>query len=154
MGLLRLSHVGLCVADIDRSLRFYCDRLGFRRLSELHLAGEPAATLLGLADVDLRAVYLERDGLRLELLQYLQPGNLPATVPRAMNQLGLSHLSFRVDDLTSLVVELRAAGSRVVESSYIDIPVVGAAAVFVLDPDGNRIELVQSPGDPNVVPGG
>src|SRR4051794_21545483 len=26
---VRLSHLGLCVADMDRSLHFYCDGLGF-----------------------------------------------------------------------------------------------------------------------------
>lgn len=153
MGLARLSHIGLCVADAERSLRFYRDLLGFRLLSELHVAGEPSDTLLQLKDVDLHAIYLERDGFRLELLHYASPSHCADGRPRPMNQLGLTHLSFRVDDLSETMAALAAAGVEIVQASHIDIPVFQAAAVFVLDPDGTRIELVQAPGDPNHVPG-
>jgi len=73
MSLLRLTHIGLCVSDCERSLQFYRDVLGFRYLSELQLAGEPSSTLLQLPDVELRAIYLERDGTRIELLHYPVP---------------------------------------------------------------------------------
>src|SRR5947208_880691 len=62
----RLTHVGLCVSDLERSLRFYRDLLGFRPVKEIEVEGEPADTLLGLRDVKLRAAYLERDGVTLE----------------------------------------------------------------------------------------
>ncbi len=153
MGLLRLSHIGLCVADAERSLRFYRDVLGFRLLSELRVAGEPSETLLQLEDVDLHAIYLERDGVRLELLHYASPGHSSGERPRPMNRLGLTHLSFRVEDLSLTVAALVAAGVEIVQTSHIEIPAFQAAAVFVLDPDGTRIELVQAPGDPNHVPG-
>ena len=64
-----------------------------------------------------------------------------------MNRLGLTHLSLRVDDLAGTVERLRAAGVKVLEQSRIDIPAFASAAVFVCDPDGTLIELVQSPGD-------
>jgi len=60
--LQRLTHVGICVSDMDRSLRFYRDCLGFRHEHELRVAGEPSDTLLRLRGVDLHAVYLARDG--------------------------------------------------------------------------------------------
>src|SRR5437867_2141421 len=75
----RLTHVGLCVSDLERSLRFYRDLLGFRPVKEIEVEGEPADTLLGLRDVKLRAAYLERDGVTLELLRFARP---PAPPPR------------------------------------------------------------------------
>lgn len=153
MPILRLSHIGICVSDLERSVRFYRDALGFKQISELQIAGEPAATLLQLDDVDLHAVYLERDGMRIELLYYHKPGCSGDATPRPMNQLGLTHFSLRVDDLLELLTTLQAAGARVLEKSRIDIPVVNAAAVFVTDPDGTLIELVQAPGDPSFLPG-
>jgi glyoxylase I family protein len=153
MGVLRLSHVGLCVADRDRSLAFYRDVLGFRFVSEIRIAGEPAATLLQISEVDLHASYLERDGFRLELLYYASPGHQGAGRLNPMNRLGLTHLSFRVEDLAGLLGHLRSQGVPVIEASHIEIPSVAAAAVFITDPDGTLIELVQSPGDPNLLPG-
>ena len=99
----RLSHLGLCVSDLERSRAFYRDALGFAERGGLEVAGEPAATLLGLPELELRAVYLERDGLRLELLHYAAPGALGDGAPRPMNALGMSHLSLRVADLDRAV---------------------------------------------------
>jgi hypothetical protein len=60
----------------------------------------------------------------------------------------------RVDDLDGTLATLQAVGATVLEESRIDIPTFGAAAVLLCDPDGTLIELVQSPGDPEVPPGG
>ena len=57
----RLSHVGICVSDLERSLRFYRDLLGFVAEHELEMAGQPTDTLLRLRDSHLKAVYLKRD---------------------------------------------------------------------------------------------
>jgi catechol 2,3-dioxygenase-like lactoylglutathione lyase family enzyme len=142
---LRVSHIGICVSDWKRSLRFYHDVLGFRYVHELELSGEPRSTLLQLEDVDFRAIYLEREGVRIALLHYEQPGYVCGQIPRPMNQLGLTHLSFRVGDLDAVVRELEEAGVHVREETRIDIP--EAKAVFLTDPDGTLIELVQQPGD-------
>jgi catechol 2,3-dioxygenase-like lactoylglutathione lyase family enzyme len=39
MAVRRFSHLGLCVADLERSLRFYRDGLGFRERSSLDVGG-------------------------------------------------------------------------------------------------------------------
>jgi len=141
----RLSHVGLCVADLERSLRFYRDGLGLREVSALELAGEPAATLLELPGVVLRARYLERDGAVLELLSYPSPGAVGGAGVRAMNAPGLSHLSFQVDDLDAAAARLVALGGRLLAHTRIENPRLRARAVFLTDPDGTRIELVETP---------
>ena len=153
MAILRLTHIGICVSDMERSLQFYCDGLGFTYLSEIHIGGWPTETLLQLKDVDLHACYLERDGIRIELLHYVSPGAAGAPHPRPMNQLGLTHLSLRVDNVADILPDLCGAGGRVIEPSRIDIPAFDAAAVFITDPDGTLIELVQAPGDPALPPG-
>ena len=154
MAVLRMTHVGICVTDLPRSLRFYRDLLGFAQRSELRVQGEPSDTLLRLRDVDLHAVYLERDGTRLELLSYAAPAAIGDGATRPMNGRGLTHLSLRVDNLAETLAVLCAAGVHVLDDTRIDIPAFDAAAVFVADPDGTLIELVQSPGDPEVPPGG
>lgn len=153
MTFLRLTHIGICVSDWERSLRFYRDVLGFKYLSELQVVGEPSNTLLQLDNVELRAVYLERDGTRIELLHYASPGHRGDGSVRPMNLLGLTHLSLRVENLAATLVDLEKAGVQILRRTHIDIPAFEAAAIFVADPDGTLIELVQSPGDPALPPG-
>src|SRR5439155_911037 len=108
--------------DVDLARREAADQLAddqlpqaaapLRHEHELRVAGEPSDTLLRLRRVDLHAVYLARDGVRIELLGFASP---PAPPPRsrAMNEHGLTHLSFRVADLDATLAALRAAGERV-----------------------------------------
>jgi len=149
--LLRLTHIGICVSDIERSLRYYRDLLGFEYEHELSVEGEPSDTLLRLRGVNLRAVYLVRDGVRIELLCFASPP-APAARTRPMNEHGLTHLSFRVADLDATLDALRTAGERVLEQTVIRFPEFQSAAGMVVDPDGQLIELVQAPGDPAAPP--
>ncbi len=151
---LRLSHLGICVSDLGRSTAFYRDALGFRELGRLEVASRAAEVLLELEGVDLEAVYLERDGFRIELLHFRAPGSTGPAIPRPMNALGFTHLSFRVADLDAAVSAVRAAGGRVLEETRTESREFGARALFATDPDGVRLELVEAPGDPAALPGG
>jgi glyoxylase I family protein len=144
LGVQRFSHLGLCVSDLASSLRFYCEGLDFREASRLVVSGAETEKLLGLRDVTLEAVYLQRDGFVLELLHYDSPAATGDRAPRAMNALGLTHLSLRVADLDDVVARLVAVGGRVLAQTRIYNPRFEAHAIFVLDPDGTRIELVES----------
>src|SRR5262245_53420801 len=101
----RLTHIGICVSDLDRALRFYRDALGFRFEHDLEVEGELCDTLLRLRGTKLHAVYLTRDGVRIELLHYPSPP-APPHRERVMNEYGLTHLSFRVADVEATVAAL------------------------------------------------
>jgi len=140
----KVSHIGICVSDLERSLRFYCDVLGFvvsGTMPEVHVAGEPSDTLLKLSGVDLRAVYLERDGFRLELLHYASPRSPGEAPARAMNDLGFTHLSLQVPDVEAALAQLAADGVAIDRDTVIAVGGLTVAA-FVRDPDGLGIELV------------
>ena len=44
----RLSHIGICVSDLARSQRFYCEALGFEVLSSLEISGPDIGGGVGL----------------------------------------------------------------------------------------------------------
>ena len=140
----RFSHVGICVSDLDRSLAFSRDALGFREVRRFEVAGGAPETLLGLQDVDLEAVFLERDGVRIELLHYRSPAHRGSGEPRPMNAPGLTHLSLRVTDLGAAIAALESAGARVLYATRIFNEELASGAVFAVDPDGTRIELIAS----------
>jgi catechol 2,3-dioxygenase-like lactoylglutathione lyase family enzyme len=144
----RLSHHGLCVSDLERALPFYRDGLGFAEVSRLRFTDAGTQKLLGIPGVVLEAVYLRRDGTTLELLHFPQPGTQLTAAPRPLNQVGLTHLSFLVSDLDGVLAKLRALGATVLEATRLDSQGKGSNAIFVTDPDGTRIELVEGDFDP------
>jgi catechol 2,3-dioxygenase-like lactoylglutathione lyase family enzyme len=144
----RLSHHGLCVSDLERAVPFYRDGLGFAEVSRLRFTDAGTQKLLGIPGVVLEAVYLRRDGTTLELLHFPQPGTQLAAGPRPLNQVGLTHLSFLVSDLDGVLAKLRALGATVLEATRLDSKGKGSNAIFVTDPDGTRIELVEGEFDP------
>jgi catechol 2,3-dioxygenase-like lactoylglutathione lyase family enzyme len=153
MDVQRLTHLGICVSDLERSVRFYRDLLGCKEVGRLELEGEAVARLNGWPDAKVRAAYLERDGWRLELMEFPVPGWIGPNTPRPMNQLGLTHLSFRVDDLDSICAQIEAAGGGLLLETRLAQPGSPTRVIMAHDPDGVRFELIQGPGDPNAVPG-
>jgi catechol 2,3-dioxygenase-like lactoylglutathione lyase family enzyme len=154
MNVERLTHLGICVSDLERSLRFYRDVLGCVEVGRLELQGGMADTVNGMQGVKVRAIYLERDGWRLELIEFPEPGWLGPQAPRPMNQVGLTHLSFRVADLDGVCAQLEAAGGGLLPETRIGRSASRTQVIMAHDPDGVRLELIQGPGDPNAVPGG
>jgi lactoylglutathione lyase len=130
------NHIGQCVTDLARARRFYEELLGFTFEREFEAPDDPTSQLLRVdKPVGLRAVYLRRDGLLLELLHFDRPGN-PGYRERAMNEPGLTHLSLSVDDLDGVVARVPEYGGTVLDDTNIGF------GLYVRDPDGQLIELL------------
>jgi catechol 2,3-dioxygenase-like lactoylglutathione lyase family enzyme len=137
------SHLGICVSDLGRSLRFYCDGLGFETAERYEL---DSTSLPGLErslevrdDVVLTSQLIERDGLRIELLNFHEPGVVGAPSQRR-NQLGLTHLCFYVDNVDAAAERMLEHGGLVLDQTRGNL---GTDIVFLMDPDGVRIELMR-----------
>ena len=129
------NHVGHCVADLDRSRRFYEELLGFVFERELEPPDDSTSVLLRIpAPVGLRAVYLRRDGLILELLHYRAAGSQPFR-ERTMDEPGLTHVSLSVD-VDHVLARLAEYGGSELEDTKV------RGCVFIRDPDGQLIELL------------
>lgn len=134
------SHLGLCVTDLERSRRFYLDGLGFTEFARFEIQ-RPIAEVD--APHDLTSYFIQKDGLRIELLHYRSPGVF-GTPSNRRNQLGLTHLSFVVDDVDAAAAELVTYGGTIVAGtrSGQDDP-DSVQIIFVADPDGTRVELMR-----------
>ncbi len=138
----RTSHMGLCVTDLDRSLRFWCDGLGFEIAERFDLtdtiAPGLAEALEVAAPVDLVSQMIVLGEWKFELLHYQTPQVVGA--PSATRgQLGFTHMSFWVDDVD-------AEAKRLVEYGGTILPTTrthpGIPIQFIADPDGARVELM------------
>lgn len=143
MAIRSFFHVALCVADMNRSLPFYRDVLGFQQCVELDFEGHEVSRVMGLDDCQFKGVFLRRDGMHLELISFHKPRPPARPEPRA-NQLGLSHFTFTVDDLDRTLADLKARGVPVLEHTRGE-PAPGVPVCLIRDPDGNLIELYQHP---------
>jgi lactoylglutathione lyase len=130
------NHIGLCVADRERSRRFYEGLLGFQFWWELDAPDPGTAQLLQLEKpVGLHATYLVRDGLVLELLDYSGRSVHPG-LERVMDQVGLTHISFSVSSLGDVLQKVEEFGGAVVKGT------VSKQSAMVRDPDGQLLELL------------
>jgi lactoylglutathione lyase len=137
------SHFGICVSDLERSLRFYCEALGFEK-AESHAIGSEFAQLMEFSDVAVTSQFIRKGPTAIELLAFEEPAPFGPRERRAVNQLGLTHLSFRVRDVAGTAARMVALGGAIVESSRTAIDLGGTALEFLYctDPDGVRVELM------------
>lgn len=145
MATVRFSHSGLCVSDLDVSLRFYTEGLGFDVAEGYDVGDEVAATLEVPLGVQLRSQMIVKDGTKIELLGWTSPA-VHGAPSQTRNHLGLTHLSFEVEDMPAIEARLVALGATVIESTrtHIDMGSATLDLLFLADPDGTRIELMET----------
>jgi catechol 2,3-dioxygenase-like lactoylglutathione lyase family enzyme len=145
MGDYRPSHFGVCVRDLDRSLRFFCDGLGFEKAEGYELDSVAAAGLDRSLEVPgpvhIVSQFIQNDTMKIELLHFIEPG-VQGAPSATRNQVGLTHLSFSVDDLDAAARHLVDCGATVIEETRAS---PGIDLLFLADPDGVRVELMALP---------
>jgi catechol 2,3-dioxygenase-like lactoylglutathione lyase family enzyme len=130
------NHVGLCVADRERSRRFYEGLLGFQFWWELEPPDNLTAQVVQLPEpLGVHATYLVRDGFVLELIDYAKR-EVHAGAERVMDEVGLTHISFSVSDIPAVVAKVVELGGTVVDAAVSD------TMAMIRDPDGQLLELV------------
>jgi glyoxylase I family protein len=136
------SHIGLCVRNLERSLLFYCDGLGFERAESYPIDDSFAASLEVGGVIALTSQLIRRGDVTIELLGWELPE--PAGTPSTSRQhLGFTHMSFWVDDLEETAARLVRLGGELLPNTRHSIPGVMSLA-FLADPDGARVELMQA----------
>lgn len=118
---LRIGHVVLKVRDLDRSLAFYRDLLGFTVVSELSNV----------------MIFLAADGQNHHDLALLRVGQqAPSPVPGAV---GLYHVAIQLTDFDAVRAAHAVLTERGLLRGAIDHGV--SRSLYTADPDGNEIEL-------------
>ena len=136
------SHIGICVSNLGKSLAFYREGLGFEEGPEFDI-DYPISEMSG--EVRLASKFLRCGDLRIELLAFAMPAAF-GTPSARRNQLGLTHLSFSVDDIDAAAEHLVHHGGTIIEGTR-STPEGRIHIIFLADPDGTRIELMKQPED-------
>ncbi|TPI38149.1 VOC family protein [Mesorhizobium sp. B3-1-9] len=142
----KAHHTGFTVRSLERSIAFYRDILGFELAFQWNPQAEYIGELVGYPSVDLHGAILRLPGtdVCLELLEYRNIEQV--RVDMRNGNIGNGHIAFNVDDLMSLYEELVAKGVKSVSAPVTPTigPNKGGKAVYLIDPDGFRVELIQS----------
>jgi len=141
---MKLRHVGITVSDIDRSIDFYRDVLGFSITREMDESGIHIDNFSGLDGVDVRTVKMSGlDGSMIELLYYRShPETNEKNFSEDITKIGCSHFALTVDNL-SLLCEKILDNNLVVLCEPQYSPDGQVKLTFCRDPDGTLIELVE-----------
>jgi lactoylglutathione lyase len=139
-------HTGFTVTSLERSIGFYRDLLGLELVFQWNPKAAYIGELVGYPDVDLQGAVLRVPGTEtfLELLEYR---NVPQDrVDMANANIGNGHIAFTVDDLETFHKQLAEVGVKSVSPPVTPTigPNKGGRAVYLIDPDGFRVELIQT----------
>ena len=140
--ILGIHHTAISTGDIERSLRFYRDLLGFTEVfsSTWGIGTETTDNIVGLKDSSARVVMLRAGNACVELFQYATPEPKPGDANRPVCDHGITHLCLQVADIDAEYTRLKAAGMR-----FHCAPqnTGGLRATYGRDPDGNVVELLE-----------
>ena len=142
-----LSHIGLSVVDLDRSIRFYQEAFGLELIDQRTFgeqADERYERVLGLPDARGKVATLRSGHLEIELFEFEHPRPRPKDPNCPVSDHGLSHFCIEVRDLDSEYARLKTLGARF-HCPPQHFP--GEANVtYARDPDGNVFELLENLG--------
>jgi len=127
-GITSIGHVAINTSDLAKSLDFYIEVMGFPEMMRInHDNGEPWLVYLRVTDDQFIEVF---------------PGAETERAAASWHANGFGHLCLMVDDLNTVVAALKAKGvTMMIEpKSGAD----GNSQAWLLDPDGNKIELMQT----------
>jgi catechol 2,3-dioxygenase-like lactoylglutathione lyase family enzyme len=146
-----ISHVAVGVSDMKRSLPFYRDLLGLKVSLDTEETIKFSAKSGEPAEVKRHAIYMRwEDGPHATFIVLSQNHPVPSGEPLRLNQVGIHHFSFWVDNLKERVEKLKAAGVKfVVEpnesagEAYGEPHEKRILTTIFKDPDGTLIQFDQ-----------
>src|SRR2546429_206948 len=144
---LAADHTGITVSNLERALAFWRDVLGFELSHTAHQTGEMAKEITGVAGAAIKLAVLKTPGgHKIELLEYLGPPDRKHSDVDPCD-VGHVHVALIVDNLDAILQKIAASGWQAAgkPQTLTSGPNAGKRVMYVRDPDGTTIELMQTP---------
>jgi catechol 2,3-dioxygenase-like lactoylglutathione lyase family enzyme len=142
----------LTVSDLDKSVAFYEQALGFTKVSEQIVSDRDVDYLTGVFGTRIRSARLQLGQEFVELEQYVAPKGEPVPVDSRSNDLWFQHFAVVVSDMDKAYAHVGGFGVPSISSAPQTIPASNQAAAGIKaykfrDPDGHPLELLYFPPD-------
>ena len=156
MKILNTAHLAFNVSDMEKSLHFYCDCLGLKQKLllnfDFNMEDESLKESYAKVEVseELRKRYEAMMGkpwityVEVAPHQYIELFYTYSPMDKKLNddsQIGYLHLSLEVDNIKEAREELIAKGVQ--PTTEIALGPDHTYQMWIADPDGNRIELME-----------
>ena len=138
-----LEHIALSVSDLDVSVRFYRELLGFSVERIIEVPPEMGlGDVVGLPGCSARIAHLFSGSLMLELFEYIHPRGEPVARTQTQADTGFTHIGLASTDTAEDYERLRDAGVEFLGEPVEFRP--GVWIVYFRGPDGEVCELRQT----------
>ena len=140
------NHTSFTVSDLDQSLAFFRDVLGFDITSKAPRAPNLIQKITGIDDAEVMIAYVRGPGHSVELIEFINPEKRETFRPRACD-LGFYHIAYDVEGLDQLINDAKHYGVFP-EGEIVAIdqgPNAGARIVYLRDRDGITFEFIEKP---------
>src|SRR6266498_1914264 len=147
-GLVRaVGPIGMTVEDMDRSIAFYTQVLGFAKMSDVEVAGSDYERLQGVFGLRARVVRLRLGGEEIELMEYIAPRGRPVPADSRSHDRWFQHIAIVVSDMDRAYAGLRQHRVAHASSGPQRLPdwnanAGGIRAFYFKDPDGHTLEVL------------
>lgn len=135
-------HYGITVSDLDRSIAFYRDTFGMEVVDRFEMEPDSFAQVLGVDDGRAEVAFLGGIGFRIELEEHADP-ELSVADLADPDDVGVPHVCLEVDDVDAFYREYEDDVTFVSPPGQASDS--GATICYLRDPDGNLVELIESP---------
>lgn len=129
---IKILHVGLSVNDMEESIAWYQDVLGFEKVSDDYIP-----------PLQCRIVFLQHDDFKIELFKHDESLPIPAERlhPNSdIQTIGTKHMCLSHPDVTGLFADLKEKGVKIaLGPQTMGEDVMG----YINDPNGILIEFIQ-----------
>ena len=145
--IIAADHTGITVSNLERSLAFWRDVLGFEFSHSAHQQGERPEQITGVKGAELKLAVLKTpSGHKIELLQYFAPADRRDVDLRPCD-VGHVHVALTVDDLDAVLKKIAESGWKAAgePQTLTKGPNAGKRVIYVRDPDGTTIEFMEMP---------
>ncbi|MEQ9617877.1 MAG: VOC family protein [Deltaproteobacteria bacterium] len=146
-----IDHINFVVSNLEKSVKFYTELLGFKESKRAHLEGDWIESIVGLKGVvaDVAFIIAPAGEPRIELLCYKTPTGEALPANSLANTIGIRHLALRVDDINGMAEKLKNAGVRllsdpvVVPETVVTHDAGHKMLCYFHDPDGVLLEITE-----------
>lgn len=138
----QIRHTGLVVANLEKSLYFWRDLLGFRVEKQTDESGSHIDAMMGLKDVRVTTVKMAApEGGMIELLHFQSHPDIPSWLGQPYST-GLTHVAMTVKNLDEAYEKLAKAGA-VFNAPPQYSPDGAVKVIYCKGPEGVLLELVE-----------
>jgi catechol 2,3-dioxygenase-like lactoylglutathione lyase family enzyme len=147
---IKAGAIGITVKDMNRSVKFYHEVLGFKKISDTELSGPDHEALQGLFGLRMRVVRMQLGDELIDLTDYLTAGGRSIPEDQQSNDLFFQHIAIVVSDMEKAYRRLQQYNVEHVSTGPQTLPVTNVAAAgikafYFHDPDNHTLELIYFP---------